>query len=689
MTWTPTATTITPWGRLRVVVGGKDVTTFRGVETRVADFEDQEPFGSGPAQLVFPGITELEQLGAGALAWLRGLPRPSDVDLYRVAPSGVRASAPLWSGYVSRFVRSADVNDGQLTVECSGAVQGSLSLIMHLPRQNYLDRDIGRLMVRPMRHPGCRVGPFERVETGVTTRKRGSRSQTALDYLQELLSIAQTDDGGQWTLRRDPTRRRSVRLVLKDRTTVHATVRAGGRGVVLSLAEDVTQAPNRIFGEGVGADGNRWRGLVFPNLKPETVPPFPGNLSLGDEGDDVRVWQKEVHSDGYDVGDDFAFANGVFGDLEEDAAREIQRKAGLTVTGVVNAATWAATWANGINSANLAGSRFDPIAADERTVRWLTTSNGSFSEPNPAFDAQVLPVEALVSYGEGISKRKAARWAQRQLDANADGPGWYGTITLTADPVEMSRRDLAAGMNIRLRSFNGAPSGLVFHIASVRHVADDPALPVTLTVDTNARDLLTIVEMRERDRESRQDPARNYLNQRRRSATVRDTVMGWDKESGMGVIPDRAMQGGQWNIVRVPAAQFGAIVSTELEVTPACRFYAAVFGAQVTPSRLAGLVPTPGVMAGEDRAPFDVPSIQDDLGRSNRTGMRLAILWGTPGQAAGYWPGEQEKGHDPTGVLRDDASWDYISADPPWLWLAVWPDDDCTLSGMLKARVDE
>lgn len=684
--WAPSGVVSEDWGKLRVVVGGKNVTYFRGTETVVPGWSDQEPYGSGPAQVVFPQITELDSLGTGALKWLRA---GADVDFYRVSPAGVRDAAPLWSGYIKRFHMANSVNDGALTAECSGAVQGSLGLILHQPRHNYDTKDIGRLMVHDMRHPGTRIGAFEEIETGIETRKRGSRSQYALDWIDELLSIAVTDDGDQWTLKRLPGQRRVVKLLLKDRTTQHLTIHAGGRGVELDLAQDVTEQPNRIFGEGVGHDGNRWRGAVFPNLKPETVPPYPGTpLDIGSTGDSVRVWQAEMNTDGYEVGTEFAYKSGEFTDVEADSARELQRRAGLPVTGVVNEATWDATWANGVDSANLGGARFDPIAWDVKTQRWLYTGNGSLKEANPAFDRRVLPVETLVSYGEGISKRRASRAARAQLARYGDDPGWFGTITLRVDPVEMSRLNIRAGMNIRVKFFGGT-AGILMHIADVSPSLGDQSLPVTLTVDSKARDLTTIAELMAADRESRQDPARNYLNQRRRSAHVRDTVIGWDKESGMGTVPDRDLPAGQWTVIKIPAAQYGTILSTDLTVTPACKFYAAVFGARVTPSRLDSVNPNPGTARGDDYLPWDVPAIQDTLGRSNRTGMRLAMTWGNPGQAAGYWPGEEEKGHPPTGRLYDDASWSYISDDPPWIWLAVHPSADCTISGFLKNQVDE
>lgn len=687
MTWAPSSVVSEEWGRYQIVVGGKDVTTFRGVETQLSDWSDNEPFGSGPASLVFPGITELEKVGAGALHWLREMPRPSPVDLYRINPDGVREAAPRWSGYVSRFVRNAAVNDGALTCECSGNVEGTLSLVLHQPRQTYALRDIGTMMIRELRHYNTRITGYRKVTTGIRTWKRGSRSQYALDFVQELLSIAQTDDGNQWTLRRDPTRRATVTMVLKDRTTVHATVYAGGRGVALGLQQDLTSEPNRIFGEGTAPDGNVWRNVVLPNLKPETAPAFPGDLDIGSAGPMVAVWQAEVSSDGYDVGTDWAIKSGVFAEKEADAAREIQRKAGLPITGVVDAATWAETWANGPNSANLGGSRFDPLAADPRTIRWLFTSNGSLKAASPTYDGSVMANEVLFSYGEGISKRDAIKAARKQLALNMEDPGWYGTITLTSDPEEMSRHDLRAGMNIRLKLFNGDAAGRLFHIAQARHGHNDPAHPVTLTVDTKARDLLNVVQMIDRDRESRQDPAKNYLNQRRRSANVRDAVVGWDKEAGYGVIPDRDLQGGRWNMIPVVTGQFGRILSTELTVEPPCKFYAAVFGQKVTPGELAARVPSPGSPRGDLREPFEAPEIQDWLGYTNRSGKRLAIWWGNPGQAAGYWPGEEAKGHAPTGKLRDDASWDFISGRSNWVWLLVWPQADCTISGIMKNQV--
>ena len=55
--WAPSAVLSEEWGSFRIVVGGKRVTRFRGVETVVTGWSDQEPYGFGPGALVFPQIT--------------------------------------------------------------------------------------------------------------------------------------------------------------------------------------------------------------------------------------------------------------------------------------------------------------------------------------------------------------------------------------------------------------------------------------------------------------------------------------------------------------------------------------------------------------------------------------------------------------------------------------------------------
>ena len=683
MPWSPTSSIAEEWGRLQVIFGGKDVTDFRGVEAQVEGWSDQEPYGSGPAQLTFPQITELDSVGSGDLSWcVLG----ADVSINKVNPDG-SAGGTLWSGFSQRFGIASNISSGALTVELAGCFQGQAALYAHQPYQSWFYIDIGRQLIRTARRLGFRVRHIPMTEIGIMTRIRGDRSQTMLDYLDQLLALMGTPDGGQYTLLRDAVDPRLLRLVLKDRTTEHFTVYAGGQGVALDLSQDITQAPNRYYGEGVGQDGCRWGNKILPNLKPETVPPWGGvNLDIGSTGTAVEIWQLEVASDGYDVGTVDVVSSGVFAAKEAAAAEELQRRAGLPVTGIVDHATWNATWANGANSANLGGARFDPIAADPRTVRFFTTSNGSYSTPNPAYTRAVIPVETFIAYGEGTSKADGTRSARAELARYSNGPGTAGTITLTADPPEMHRLDIRAGMNVRVKFLHGT-TGVLMHVADVQVNPQANPVQVRLTVDEKARDLLSIAQILDRDRESRQDPAKNYINLRRRSAITRDQVITWDCEAGSGQIPRRSCPGGQWSVFRIAAGEAaGTLQQIDVQTVPAAAFAFEVFAGPVSAAHLHSMVPAPLTARSDGYQPFDVPGIQDELDR-----LGYVDGFGGPNQAGGYWPGEQtssidgtDHGHPITGRLRVDSSTTFLLKDPPYLWVAVFPLTDTAIQGTLK-----
>jgi peptidoglycan hydrolase-like protein with peptidoglycan-binding domain len=66
-----------------------------------------------------------------------------------------------------------------------------------------------------------------------------------------------------------------------------------------------------------------------------TGPTFPGSVSMGDEGQAVRVWQQQLVEQGYRVAVD-----GVFGPATNHVVMDFQRKRGLAADGVAGPATW-------------------------------------------------------------------------------------------------------------------------------------------------------------------------------------------------------------------------------------------------------------------------------------------------------------------------------------------------------------
>lgn len=683
--WVPTAITDVNWGYIHIIINGKDVTYVRGVKTRITQVRWQEPYGEGAAQLVCQGATEFDQ-GQPGFAWLR---EERAVRLHRMNPNGTYHST-IFAGKLLALE-----HDGtQWTLEVGGAFAGVAALFPHQPRVNDIERDLGSTIVFATRVTGgTSWRSIQDTPIGIPTRKRGSTSQSILDFVTDCLALAQEDDGSRWTLGRITGSPATYKLRKKDITTEHATIYPRAPGTRIQLKRDVSQATRRILGEGVNRKGGRWRGIKLPNIGKETVPPFTGNLTIGSTGDKVRLWQYEMSSDGYDVGTSFAIGSGVFTAKEAKAARQLQREAGLAVTGVVNEATWNATWSNGGKDMNLGGANIFPLAEDTRVKRWNYSSNGSKLSANPNYDPSVMAVGRLISYGENMAKSTARDSALNTIAYEKD-PGWYGTITLAGvDPPERSKYELTEGMNVRVPWWNGTDAGILLHVAGVDWAESESGWDMTLTVDTKARDLLSIAEMIVRNREARQDPARKAVNQLRRSTQVRD-VQIWDAEAGFGEIPARDCVGGKWNVFVVAAGPYGTLQRVRVDTTPATRFAVAIFGDKPGTKWLNTHFDNPlTALTGDnkDYTPWTVPGIADDLRD------RLFIeTFGGPGQAAGYSPGFEtspatgkKTTHPVTGRLRIDSGTTFALENPPFMYFCIWPEANTEVTGKLFLLSDE
>lgn len=687
--WGPSSTVVEDWGTVGIDVGGVDVTRVRGVQTVLGELMLQEPYGEGPATLLVPGASKWDE-GRAGFEWLAV---EKDVNISRFNAAGVYVRT-LWTGIV--FTKQHTRAGWELGL--SGSFAGPGALLPHRPKLTDIERDWGTSMVYAIRRASmgaARRKTITAVTIGITTRDRGARSESLLDYVGRGLSMCQTEAGDQWTLGRvldssgHPIRRK-YGFALKDRTTQHLTVFAGARGVEDSLQADLSDVTRLIMGEGVSAEGARWRNTKLPNVGKETVPTYPGSaLTVGSTGDSVLVWQAEMASDGYTVGSSEALGTGVFTAVEAAAARELQRDAGLPVTGIVNQATWDATWSNGASDLNLGGAAFHPIATDARVEPWLYSSNGSVLARNPARDATLLPLGRFVSYGQGVTKKQARAWARAELGKVAN-PGLAGTITLDGvDPVEMSRLDIREGMNVRLMHAYGNP---LLHVAGVRWSRSGPSWSVSLTVDTRARDLLPLNEIAARNKAAKLDPARRAISQLRRSAQHRDTPGVWDSEGGYGVLPARACNAGSWTVFVIAGGQYGSLQRVIVNTSPHTRYCLALFGMSPGTAWLNSNCANPLVDQGDNGYRFwDRPSRQEGLHD------RLFIeAWGEFNQRAGYSPGYETHpesgkptGHSVTGRLDVLSSTDYGLASEPRLYVAVWAEVATTIKGVVRLLPNE
>jgi hypothetical protein len=193
-------------------------------------------------------------------------------------------------------------------------------------------------------------------------------------------------------------------------------------------------------------------------------------------------------------------------------------------------------------------------------------------------------------------------FARAERDAGEDN--WVGTITfhtgalvagnhspgdpLTTDDV-FRARGLKPGMNIRLPHSPGGD--IVVHVSAIS-VGEDGT--VTATVDTRARDSMAVWEVIQRNRESRRDPARQWVRQHRASGLIKDAIDGFDEVGG--ILGDKVMiPGHQWVSFPVVAGQEGTVRQLLTETNPNAEYVVAVFGrgGDFLPKRLKRLVGNP------------------------------------------------------------------------------------------------
>jgi len=102
----------------------------------------------------------------------------------------------------------------------------------------------------------------------------------------------------------------------------------GDAGTGVAPPEPGNQNPGS--GESEGCSGSGSSG--------SSVPAYPGRqFSEGDYSDDLKAWQKQMATRGYDL-----VGTGYFGPKTKAAVLDLQAKAGLNVVGYIGPKTWAA-----------------------------------------------------------------------------------------------------------------------------------------------------------------------------------------------------------------------------------------------------------------------------------------------------------------------------------------------------------
>lgn len=678
------------WGNLRLFVGGKDVTKFRGVPAQIGGYELQEPYGYGPSTFMFPQLTqfEVDAWGTGDLSWFD---IGKKVELWQYSPAGTRVRR-AWKGLVTEPNPTADGT----TVACDGDLSGRLALRHRNIVPFYSKRDIGNWVWDGLRSYGITLTPRRGPVTGITLDSRG-RDGEALPYFDGLLAEAMTLDGDQWTIR--PTAGSSYEMVLKDRTTVDFTVHLGAAGVLLDTKNTLQELPTTILGMGTDPNGQKWINGRYPGLVQAPPPAFPNTggtaLTQGDTDADtdnnlgVTELLYKLVGMGYLAPVDNDGVN-FTADVTE-AVKNLQEDAGLSQTGNVGTATWDALFDLGVTGFSISNAYIAPLAQLSAVQKYFHTANGSISGRNPNFDPKRVEVEQFIDFGPGVTKKRAIAWSKKYLARLHSGKNHAGTLVLTTDVfagshthgdegTPKSRLDIDAGQNVTVRNFDG---DTLFHISGLTvRATDDPASPVEVTclIDTKARDLITLAEVVQRNAASRISPSRQFIREHR-GTDANQALTSWSEIGGY-IYAGIDCDADNWTVFPVIAGQEGEIAKLHLRLHDnACEFVTAIFAKRPTRAWLNSVISNPFAKAGDNQ-----PKWTREATRARLDSRLLLYVAGAEDQPCGYWPGQktgddgEPSGDSVTGVWQDDANFHYHTFEQPVLYVAIYPKQACTVN---------
>jgi peptidoglycan hydrolase-like protein with peptidoglycan-binding domain len=631
------------WGRLRVVIAGKDMTYYRGIPTQIKSWTINEPFGDASATIEFPQISIFEDT-------LQSFRKFADVEIQRVQRNGT--TTVLWAGEI---IEDYDTDDGGTGIECVGSFYEG-DTFLKKPRFDNPLEDVGDQITGTIAGYvafwGWNLATPDRTLTGTYRRDEGFFEPLVTSYLQGRLDELRKASGEAWTIECE---NRTPVLKQKNTTTQHYRVWAGGRGVKLNMRRDFLSEPTVIYGEGVDENANcHWRNTKYPNIHQDTAPPWPGEyLSLGSSGANQSTWETEMSKNGWGVSVDGSMSAG-----DVSILQQFQAQAGITVDGIVGPQTWAATFEPGENQGELF-AYVHPLSYLSNVEPFLFNSIGAITGLNPDFNPRFFRrIERFENFGQGVQKNDAIVASVDMLSDNEYG--YFGTIELSIDPEGGHRYQMRAGENIRVVGHRG--QSVLFHIAQVDVSPEDGT--VSLTVDSEARDLPNLVALQKRDEEARKDPGLKFRKYHRASSITEDRWPVWDCESGAGIIPYHAIQATLWNVIQIPMGRYGEVVATNINV----------------PGNAAvGIFDRP--LQAKDLQVLGRPDETDGFWDAFTEG--LIIAWGESGQMAGYSPGTQSDEDAFTGVLRDTSTWTFYSTQTPWVWVAMW----CDTTGYVQGRL--
>jgi hypothetical protein len=671
--------------RIRIIVGGKDVSFFRDVATPPPSYRLVEPLDYGAGTLELPQISPaFETLGVGALKWLK---KGKRVIVQRVNVDTGAVVATDYRGFISDF----NVSGNSLTCELGGIVSGQAALMDRQPPIFRTVKDIGRWMYGAIeRSSRVQFAPRFGPTTGIRIASRGGSSY--LDYINELTALSVHTNGAQWTVGRRANG--TWGIWLKDTTTIDATIYLDDSRMVADLHQSIAEEPNRIYVTGINPDGQRVKFGGYPGLRQGPPAPYPfdntattfGQGTTNEDCDHpedrpINAMTSHLTIMRYLTPEANEY---VYNAAATRAIKRLQDDAGLAETGVMNLATWKALWDISATGYSLWSSTILPAAQRTSVKPWHLSGSGAKMTRNTNYQTHKVVVDRSINVGAGFTRQQMREWARDEL-REATTPNWVGTVTCHLSAIEgehnpgdpltddmlMPISAIKPGMNVWLPTFDG---GTLVHVSGKEVPGSGPQV---LTVDTRRRDTMAAWEAIARNRESRNRPARAWYNDHRQSGVTKDAFVEWDEIGG--TIDDSVhLEGDTWNVFPVLAGQGGTVQRIRIALDSDVRFSVSVTARSIRAARMNHLVPAPLTEAGSARWDKQwVRNALDDRGWVYQAGRFE--------QRCGYWPGVEtgddgEPSGDPiNGQWEDDTGFGYHTFAEPVLYVAIWPEADCRL----------
>jgi hypothetical protein len=618
--WAPSSRVDEDWGRVRIVIGGVDVTFLRGIATVVEEYVHAKPYGPLSCRLRFPQISIFDSI------------RPPSGDLTFLAPGSYieldwikpdeSFGGVLWDGLIMpvQSKRAEELTGVGLVMSAIG-IAHQLNFYRRAPGISNAPYDIGVRFASEWSlasRPAGRWIPPPVVMTGVMRNYRGNW-EGALDYLTRLSEDSLGVDGRGWYCVEVPPRQIEVRQT-PDMTVADWSVAAGGNGVAVDLNSDPTVGANVFYLEAVDPAGATLRNMYTDSQLGQGVPFFQP-WGDPDDGYDERVHLIDPGPHGTLI--------------EPDPSRldvSVLRQEAFLGKGQ------GVDYAEGVASAKAAYAQLNPA-----TTGWAGTVTLR-QDPEEGSRLRIRADDNIrVRYFNGAGVVANIAEARVTIGESQPGSGQAGSPTV-ALKVDTKARNLPTLMAVLKRQ---------------RDLVQNPVKRLLTGKDSG------LVQ----DKLIQWDATRSGYVPNGGSAYNRDGAVtgtlgfGWADPSASLACP-----AGRWTICRFLMSQADTIVNTLVTTGGApTEFCVAVFDRPMFGGG-TGTLPINPFVTGADS--------------TLRAATGYLIHWGNPDQHAGYSPGLQSDSDPITGLLEDQAAWSYahpvdpatqVAVEPAFLWLAVYP----------------